>query len=53
MSVWAKICLTILWLATFGGIVVMKKVEPRNYIYPIYALLVAAGVTLYVFSVAT
>lgn len=35
-----------IWIATAAGIAVMKKIEPHNWLYPVYAVLVAALFTI-------
>ncbi len=39
----------IIWIAAAAGIAVMKKIEPHNRVYPVYAVIVALIFTLSTF----
>ena len=39
----------IIWIAAMAGIVIMKKIEPHNRVYPVYAVIVALLFTLSTF----
>ena len=36
----------IIWITAAAGIVIMKKIEPHNRVYPVYAVIVAALFTI-------
>lgn len=38
--------IAILWAAVIAGTAVMRKIEPHNWIYPIYAATIAALATI-------
>ncbi len=39
----------IIWITAVAGIVIMKKIEPHNWVYPVYAVIVALLFTLSTF----
>lgn len=39
----------IIWITATAGIVIMKKIEPNNRAYPVYAVIVALLFTLSTF----
>ena len=41
------IILSIIWIVAIVGIFVMKKIEPYNKIYPIYAVVICGLMTIY------
>lgn len=40
----------IVWICAIGGVIAMRKLEPWNWFYPIYAPLIAILVTLLIFA---
>ncbi len=41
--------IAILWVAVIAGVAVMRKIEPHNWIYPIYAVTIAALATISIY----
>lgn len=39
----------IIWIVAAIGIAIMKKIEPHNWVYPVYAVIVALMFTLSTF----
>lgn len=39
----------IVWITAIAGIIVMKKIEPYNKVYPLYVILIAILITLLAF----
>ena len=39
----------IIWIVVAIGIAIMKKIEPHNWVYPVYAVIVALMFTLSTF----
>lgn len=44
-----KIGIAIVWLAIILGIAAMRKIEPHNWVYPIYAVTIAVLATISVY----
>lgn len=44
-----NIGIVIIWAAVIAGTVVMRKIEPHNWIYPIYAVAIAVLATISIY----